>query len=277
MMNDLVRLPHAFEEKRNWKKAAAPAGAALLLVALGWGAGAKIDTLRGPTPEQVAVAAAQDSADKALRAEQAQKQEIATLRVHVDGLKSKLEAQAQKTHESEAAVTALQKTLAEEKAQAQSATQNLQAKIDKIQAQAKVQAQVLAQPQPQQPDSKAHMLPAPPARPVDHSPTATIANPPASTDAEAKPGAATPPVVVAKLQAPTQKPYRAYVLRDVNDGTAVVEGREGIEEVGPGDTLSGGARVQRIERRGRGWVVVTDRGFIAPDNGGAWLDRPPSF
>ena len=212
-MNDLVRLPFSFEQKRNWKKAAAPAGAALLLVALGWGAGAKLDALRGPSPEQLAATAAQDSADKALRAEQAQKQEIATLRVHVDNLKSKLETQAQKTHESEAALTALQKTLADEKAQAQAATRELQVRIEKIQAQPKVLAQAQPQPAqkiqtqaqprmeaqaqprmeaPAQADGKSHALPVPPARLVDHNPTATIPMPATSSDPASR-----PPIVAA--------------------------------------------------------------------------------
>jgi hypothetical protein len=50
----------------------------------------------------------------------------------------------------------------------------------------------------------------------------------------------------------------------------MVEGEEGVEEVAPGDILPGGARVQRIERRGGGWIVMTDRGYIAPS--GRWAD-----
>jgi hypothetical protein len=34
--------------------------------------------------------------------------------------------------------------------------------------------------------------------------------------------------------------------------------------------LPGGARVERLERRGHEWVVVTNRGVIAPD--GRWDD-----
>ena len=63
-------------------------------------------------------------------------------------------------------------------------------------------------------------------------------------------------------------PYRAFVLRDIEDGRAVVEGARGLEEVGPGDVLPGGARVERIEKRGANWVVLTDRGAINPD--GRW-------
>jgi hypothetical protein len=51
---------------------------------------------------------------------------------------------------------------------------------------------------------------------------------------------------------------------------AVVESSTGLDEVGPGDTLPGGARVERLEKRGREWVLVTNRGVIAPD--GRWED-----
>ncbi len=243
-MNDLVPLTHAFDKKSDWKKAATPAGAALLLIALGWSAGAGVDALRGPSPEQIAAKTATETADKALRAEEAHKQEIAALRVHVDNLKNKLETQAQKSRDAEAAVAAMQKSLADEKAQAQASAQQMQARLDRLQApKPVVQAQA----------------PLPPARPLDPRPTASIGKP--------LPVVTQPPRPVTAASA---KPYRGYVLRDVTGGRAVVEGGQGFEEVGPGDMLPGGARVQSIVKRGGGWVVMTDRGYIAPD--GNWED-----
>ncbi|MBB4199417.1 hypothetical protein CCR94_20170 [Rhodoblastus sphagnicola] len=259
-MYDLVRLPQALQktnrdERPNWKKAAIPAGAALLLVALGWGAGAKIDSLRGPSPEQIAAQAAADNAEKA-------KKEVAALRVHVDGLKGKLEAQVEKARESDAAVAALQKSLAEEKAQ----SRTLHAQVEKLATppakETKPAPQQQAQAAPQAlPQTLQHALPQPPARLIDRAPTASIGKPlpkPMASPVSLKPQASAP------------KPYRGYVLRDVNEGLAVVEGEDGVEEIGPGDVLAGGARVQRIERRGGGWVVMTDRGFIAAD--GRWAE-----
>ncbi len=237
-MNDLVRLDHVFEEKKFTRKsAAASVGAALLLVGLGWGAGAKIDAMRGPSPEQLAAQAAAKSAEKVAQAEKSHQRAIADLRAHVDGLKSKLDAEAEKVRGSEAAVAALQKSLAEEKVQSQA----LHARLEKLQA----AAQPAKQPEP----------PTPPARPVDRTPTATIAP-------HAKVVAAKPPA------APAPKRYGAYILRDVNDGLAIIEGAYGEQEVGPGDVLRGGVRVQGLEKRGGAWVVMTDRGYIAPE--GAW-------
>jgi hypothetical protein len=57
-------------------------------------------------------------------------------------------------------------------------------------------------------------------------------------------------------------PENGYVLRDVYRGVAVVEGRRGLLEVAPGDTLPGAGRVRAIERRNRQWVVVTTSGVI---------------
>jgi len=239
-MNDLVRLPHDFEEKKfNWRKAAAPAGAALLLVALGWSAGAKVEALRGPSPELVAAKAAAARADK-LRAEQ--HQEIADLRASVKSLKSQLEAQAEKAQGSEATVASLQKSLADAKSQ----TQALHLQMEKLAREAAKEAL--------KPTQAAQPLPFE-RRAPDRAPTGSIAPQP-----PARPAAA--PAAVKPAAA---KRYAAYVLRDVNDGVAMVEGEDGMEEVAPGDILPGGARVQRFEKRGRGWVVLTDRGYIAPD------------
>ena len=68
--------------------------------------------------------------------------------------------------------------------------------------------------------------------------------------------------------APSAKPMRSamldnWILRDVYSGIALVEGRSGsIREVVPGETLPGAGEVRSIQRRGRGWIVVTSRGII---------------
>lgn len=59
-----------------------------------------------------------------------------------------------------------------------------------------------------------------------------------------------------------QPVIRSWVLRDVYDGLALVEGAEGTIEVAPGEVLPGAGRVKSIERSGKGWIVVTSRGVI---------------
>ena len=57
---------------------------------------------------------------------------------------------------------------------------------------------------------------------------------------------------------------RGYVVLDARDDVALVGGRYGEREVRQGDFLPGAGRVERIELRGEGWVVMTSEGLIAP-------------
>jgi hypothetical protein len=61
---------------------------------------------------------------------------------------------------------------------------------------------------------------------------------------------------------PKQQRLEGFVLREIFDGVALIEGRRGIMEVAPGQNVSGIGRIEKFERRGRQWVVVTDKGFI---------------
>jgi hypothetical protein len=218
-----------------WRLYSASAGALLLTLGMGWAAADKIGGYFGPpAPDPAAIKAAE-----ALTAAQAQRRELAALRVHVETLKSKLEAQAQKSRMAETTIASLQKGLAEEKADAASSASQLQAKIEKIQSQAAEKAAEKAA-----------------ERNIDKTTTASIPKPlprPAQIQAAAPAPAARP------------APYRNFVLRDIGPGRALVEGGGRIEEVEPGDILPGGAMVERIERRGQSWVVMTDRGYIGPD------------
>jgi hypothetical protein len=56
---------------------------------------------------------------------------------------------------------------------------------------------------------------------------------------------------------------RGYVVLDARDDMALVGGRYGEREVRQGDILPGAGRVERIELRGDGWVVMTSEGLIA--------------
>lgn len=78
---------------------------------------------------------------------------------------------------------------------------------------------------------------------------------------------ATASVPLAPAPAPAVQPNRlpvvdGWVLRQVLDGAATVEGRQGIFEVIPGDPLPGVGRVDAIRRQDGRWVVVTSRGLI---------------
>lgn len=81
-------------------------------------------------------------------------------------------------------------------------------------------------------------------------------------------------VETGRTEAPTHQEAAArpatvegWMLRDVYGGVALLEGRGGgLREVAPGEYIPGVGEIRSIERRGRGWVVVTSRGIIQADN-----------
>jgi hypothetical protein len=89
-------------------------------------------------------------------------------------------------------------------------------------------------------------------------------------------GSIQPPPVAApkprpKLEAkPDPKPEAAarlptlegWVLRDVTNDGAVIEGRQGLFEVLAGDAMPGLGRIEAIKRQDGRWVVVTTKGLI---------------
>ncbi len=80
----------------------------------------------------------------------------------------------------------------------------------------------------------------------------------------AKPAAPAPEQDGAPAVKPVKaEPVEGWVLREVYNGSALVESRNrGLYEVMPGSVIPGAGRVETIERRGTRWVVVTDKGFI---------------
>ena len=53
-----------------------------------------------------------------------------------------------------------------------------------------------------------------------------------------------------------------WVVRDVQRGTALIEGRMGLVEVDQGDVVPGLGRVDAIRKQDGRWVVVTSKGLI---------------
>jgi hypothetical protein len=72
-----------------------------------------------------------------------------------------------------------------------------------------------------------------------------------------KQAAAAPKPEVARL--PT---VEGWVLRDVANGSALIESRRGMYEVYAGDPIPGLGRVDAIRRQDGRWVVVTSKGLI---------------
>jgi hypothetical protein len=70
------------------------------------------------------------------------------------------------------------------------------------------------------------------------------------------------PVPAPKVEVARLPTVEGWLLRDVGNGGALVEGRQGIFEVYAGDPLPGLGRVDAIRRQDGRWVVVTTKGLI---------------
>jgi hypothetical protein len=87
--------------------------------------------------------------------------------------------------------------------------------------------------------------------------TGTV-TPPATTTAAAP----TPQVLPAKPDIGRLPTVEGWVLRDVGNGSALIENRRGVYEVYTGDPVPGLGRVDAIRRQDGRWVVVTSKGLI---------------
>ena len=87
------------------------------------------------------------------------------------------------------------------------------------------------------------------------------------TDTTAKDttGAINTPTQLASAQPPQPQPQpqvQGWVLRDVQHGVALLQGRFGVIEVEAGDMVPGLGRIDSIKRQDGRWVVLTPRGVI---------------
>jgi hypothetical protein len=95
-------------------------------------------------------------------------------------------------------------------------------------------------------------------------PVAAAAPQPAPKDVTGSitPPAAAPKVADVKTEVGRLPTVDGWTLRDVANGGALIEGRQGIFEVYAGDPVPGLGRVDAIRRQDGRWVVVTSKGLI---------------
>jgi hypothetical protein len=84
-------------------------------------------------------------------------------------------------------------------------------------------------------------------------------------------GSIAPPATAAAAPVPVPAPkpeiarlptVEGWVLRDVENGSALIAGRQGEYEVYPGDPVPGLGRIDAIRKQDGKWVVVTSKGLI---------------
>jgi hypothetical protein len=74
--------------------------------------------------------------------------------------------------------------------------------------------------------------------------------------------AAAAPATAPKAEVAKLPTVQGWVLRDVANGVALIQGRPGMFEVYAGDPVPGLGRVDAIRRQDGHWVVVTSKGLI---------------
>jgi hypothetical protein len=86
-----------------------------------------------------------------------------------------------------------------------------------------------------------------------------------ASQANASPSAAAIAMRQPLVAAPETKPATipGWTVVDVRDGTAVLEGPDGIRMAARGDTIPGLGRVESIVRWGSRWIIATASGLIA--------------
>ncbi len=94
-------------------------------------------------------------------------------------------------------------------------------------------------------------------------PVAAAAVAPKETTASIQPANAAPvPLPAPKPEVARLPTVEGWILRDVSNGSALIEGRQGMYEVYAGDPIPGLGRVDAIRKQDGRWVVVTSKGLI---------------
>ena len=99
------------------------------------------------------------------------------------------------------------------------------------------------------------------------APVASVAAAAAPAAAKEVTGSISPPATATPATAAKPEMARlptldGWVLRDVTNGAALIQGRRGMFEVYAGDPIPGLGRVDAIRRQDGRWVVVTGKGLI---------------
>jgi hypothetical protein len=224
-----------------------------------------------PKPVEVAKA---DPVDELRKTNQKMASEIRNLRASLEALRTTLvreRAAGTAPDESRAEIRALsasidslKSSLAGTKSEQSATLAQLSAKLEKLQREEKA-PQVVAEhkPERQQLDTTTTAsIPTPPAKAVPTPPAKPTTL--ASVEPEAAAANADKPQVIS-----------GWIVRDVYQGVALIEGRRGQMEVVPGVSIPGAGTVKSIERHNGSWTVTTTKGQFASAAPQQQHEQPP--
>ena len=261
-----------------WRRFGVGACALALTLGAGWAVGAKFQSHQFAVSRGDATAA-----PKLAGADEAERGDIRGLREEIRALQAKLDfldkrSDAAERGALEAKLNSLDRKIEANHVDAASVAAQIEARLEKNdKSMERLEAAISANssvPATASNDAKGVVKPA--AKVAAPAPTAinsakTPVPATAKTDAKAgvKPMARAAPPAPASTAggasakaADAAKPIGDYTLREVQDGIALVQGRGGLYEVGPGDRLPGAGKVLAVEKIGRKWIVVTESGRI---------------
>ncbi len=176
--------------------------------------------------------------------------DIKTLHASLDTLRASLAKAPEQMRALTAGVEEVKSGLAAAKGETHAEVAQLSTKVDAL----RHEHEAAAKPAPA-PDRVAKAdHPAP-----DPAPTGSIPVEPLKVP--------TPPAKPASLataeETPTRQVITGWVVRDVYEGVAYLEGKRGTMEVVPGVSIPGAGVVKSIDRHGAGWTVTTTKGLVA--------------
>lgn len=243
-------LKAALARREEWQKPAAAAALALLVGGLGYATGRQASPAAGEAAGRLALVTAEMGESRAETARLSA--ELKNLRSAFDGFRTDRDRTAnrqsqlvEKVERSSTEVAGRIGKLAEQLDRMEKAGREPARTADRA---TPAPAATVALAAPASTATPTSLAPTPPPKPsagLDVTQTGSLA--------DAKPD-------------PRRQVVDTYMLRDVDDGMALVEARNGrFFEVAPGMSLPGLGRVEAIERRGRQWVVLTQKGIVAAE------------
>jgi hypothetical protein len=251
--------PRASAPKRAWPRASAQAAAVVLALAAGWVGGSHLSASGSPS---VAVPAWAEAASAGIRDS---RDDVVRLAGDVRALKVTLEAlkEAHDKPRPDAGARQILERLDRSERVAQEASARfikVAEQLDRIEREPAKAAGAVTE--------RLERI----ERQVIATANTVAGGAPAAAPAAAKAAAPGPMPVPDPTQTasvpkfdPRQTPVEGWVLLEVYDGAALVEGRNKVHEIAPGQALPGVGKVQAIEKRGKAWIVVTDKGFIGTE------------
>lgn len=252
---------------RNWLKYGIPAALGFCLFGFGVATGGQFFGAAAPSHSATAAtASAATTAPKAMHAyaDQAEVRrlnkklasEIHTLQNRVEGLRVAAKASSpDEVREMKKSLDALRASVDSIKTQTNNSIAQLGAKVERLQReQAKLQ-------KPNERVSRnEHVDSTTTTGSIAHASTSHVKVASAQTSTASSKGHQAANAAVQPKKAP--KFLVDWVVRDVYRGVALIEGPQGTFEVARGDPIPGAGRVESIERKNGGWILVTSRGIV---------------